>query len=164
MTFILSENRKTPEHCAAAFRAYEAYLSSVKDLFPPSALRLATSSWYFTAHRRSPHDSWLESLSVHEASTGSRQELRHVQIRIRLLASHHDGFIELFYPKVFAYSFERTDRNSITPGTFHGDWLYDEFTLSSLNHMVHAIEWQSARWRIEADDIHYTWNDRTQSP
>ena len=79
-------------------------------------------------------------------------------IRTRLLAGYHDGYIELFYPRVFKYQIQSP---SCVRGL--GDWLYDEFTLSPDGHVIHEIEWaglpdcEGSRWIIEASDIEFQW-------
>jgi hypothetical protein len=56
------------------------------------AYALATSDWYFDlADRRCPHDSWLESATIHEPSTGLRSELRSSALSIKLLGAYQDG-------------------------------------------------------------------------
>ncbi len=91
-----------------------------------------------------------------EPSEGQRSEIRSVTIRIRLLGAYHDGFIELYYPQVFRYSFDSFD---ITRG--HRNWRYDEFRLSDNEHVIHEVEWRgpqpSATWVIEASDVQHQW-------
>lgn len=97
---------------------------------------------------RCPHDGWLENLIISETiDTGKK---RATAIRTRLLAAYHDGYIEFFYPRVFAYTLESP---SCVRGL--GDWLYDEFRLSPGGNVIHEIEWAGApgdngsRWVIE---------------
>ena len=157
MSFILSAQRE--KDCIAAFRDYRDYLASVKITFPPKALLLATSDWFFdfTDHR-CPHDGWLENISISEPATGERSEQRHTSIRIRLLNAYHDGYIELFYPQVFRYTLSNSAAQR-----GQGDWRYDEFRLSPQGHLIHEIEWagsgdeKAAHWLIEATDIEYQW-------
>lgn len=156
MAFILSANRRDPSQSVEAFRRYRSYLTSVETRFPPSALGLATSDWYFENGPKSPHDGWLESLQLREVASGDRQQVRPAEMTITLLGAFHDGYIELTYRKVFGYSISGSF--SIGPGVgSHGDWLYDEFTLSDRGNLLHEIEWQSGVWKIEADDVLYRW-------
>jgi hypothetical protein len=159
MAFILSENRRTAEECAAAFRTYEAYLAKAKDRFPPSAFSLATSDWYFARDVRSPHDSWLQDLSCKEISSGDRNQVRLAEIQVELLASDHSGIIEFVYPKVFSYSLDGRFKQREKLSVSHGDWLWDEFTVSESGNLVHEIEWQYGRWQIEAGDVYYKWKN-----
>lgn len=82
--------------------------------------------------------------------------MRSTAIRIRLLGAYHDGVIELFYPEVVRYQLNARD---VSAG--HRDWRYDEFRLSDSGHVIHEIEWasvgESARWLIEARDVHFSW-------
>src|SRR4030095_13252194 len=103
MAFVLSADGRN-EDVVGAFRRYRDYLASVGASFPPSSYALATSDWYFDpGDRRCPHDAWLESLSLAEPSKGDRNEIRTLSLCVRLLGAYHDGFIELLYPRVFAY-------------------------------------------------------------
>jgi hypothetical protein len=126
MAFVLAADGRDKD-VVGAFRRYRDYLTSVRDAFPPSAYALATSDWYFNSgDHRCPHDAWLESLSLTEASSGARHEIRTLSLRVRLLGAYHDGYIELFYPHVFAYrlSVERGEGG-------HRDWRYDELRMSN---------------------------------
>ena len=146
MSYVLAQQRD--RDVVAAFANYRAYLHDNKTLFPPSAYALATSDWYFDfGDRRCPHDSWLESATIGEPSTGLRSELRHSTLSIRLLGAYHDGYIEFFYPEVHAY-----DLNTANVNQGHGDWLFDEFRLGANGRVIHEIEWASfantGRWII----------------
>ena len=156
--FILDAQR-APD-VVGAFDRYREYLEEVRGSMPPSAYALATSDWYFGFHdHKAPHDAWLESIEISEPSSGKRSEERYTSIRIRLLAAFHDGYIELFYPRVFSYSLSSID-------TSRGlqDWRYDEFRVSEEGRLIHEIEWSgawaTARWIIEASDVEYSWTPR----
>jgi hypothetical protein len=79
-------------------------------------------------------------------------------INIRLLAAYHDGYVEFLYPTVFNYTL-------LCPSSARGlgDWMYDEFRLSSDGHLIHEIEWagfpkvEGSRWIIEATDVKFRW-------
>lgn len=157
MPFILSAQRNA--ECSVAFQRYREYVASSRKQFPPGGYALAVSDWYFDPREhRCPHDAWLESATIFESATGERAELRAATIRIRLLGAYHDGFIELFYPHVFAHSLN-------TPSCEHGlgDWLYDEFRVSPSGHLIHEIEWLGSsrnvdsHWIIEASDVEFQW-------
>jgi hypothetical protein len=159
MSFILTAQRE-PETVAAAFEGYRDYVTSNAARFPPGALSLASSDWYFDPRdHRCPHDAWLEDLRISEPSTGARKEQRVTEIRVRLLGAYHDGFIELRYFGVIRYSL-------FSPSSVRGigDWRYDEFRLHSDGHLIHEIEWaglpgeDSSRWLIEASDVEFGWN------
>jgi hypothetical protein len=153
--FILASER---DHDAKqAFANYAAYLKTHQGAFPPSAYALATSDWYFGfSNHQAPHDSWLESLSVEERSSGERREIREATITIKLLGAYHDGHILLHYPKVFEYNIA-----GVELGQGHGDWRYDEFRLDRRGRLVHEIEWATygatGTWLIVASDVHHTW-------
>ena len=46
MAFILAADGRYAD-VVGAFRRYQEYLQSLRDVFPPSAFTLATSDWYF---------------------------------------------------------------------------------------------------------------------
>jgi hypothetical protein len=163
MTFILSADRTSPEAMSNGFRRYADYLLENRKNFPASAYALATSDWFYNFNdHRCPHDAWLESFSMTEPSSGSRNEQRIVSLRIRLLAAHHDGMIELHYPQVYGY---RLDLKNGELG--HRDWRYDEFRLSDSSRLIHEIEWyhmgERARWFVEADDVLFSWQPFDES-
>ena len=156
--FILSPERDAPYPAVfEGFQRYAKYLAENEARFPPNAYALATSTWYYDpSDHRSPHDAWLESVTIGELSSGPRQERRAVTLRARLLGAYHDGYIELTYSHVFRY------RLSLQDGAQgHRDWRYDEFRVSEEGHLVHEIQWASAggtgEWVIEAVDVDFQW-------
>ncbi len=76
--------------------------------------------------------------------------------------SPHDGWLEsiqLHYARVFNYSLSASFHTEPGAEISHGDWLWDEFTLSDKGNVVHEIEWQHGVWKIEADDVLYRWTE-----
>jgi hypothetical protein len=155
MTYILTAQRHG--NLLQCFKAYEDYIRINAERFPPGALSLATSPWYFDFnHHHCPHDSWLEWINISESSIGSRNEIRCVSFTVRLFAAYHDGYIELNYPKIFSY---RLGIVNSTKG--HLDWRYDEFRISDHDTLIHEIEWCGSQvngtWYIEASDVEFKW-------
>jgi len=156
VTYLLTGDGRDDD-VAGAFKRYRDYLASSRDSFPPSAFALATSDWYFRfSDHRCPHDAWLDSLSLTEAASGARGEVRMASMRVRLLGAYRDGCIELLYPQVFRY------RLSVDDGKRgHRDWRYDELRLSDDGYVIHEIEWygrnEIGSWVIEASDVEYKW-------
>ncbi|MBL9169936.1 MAG: hypothetical protein JNN07_19525 [Verrucomicrobiales bacterium] len=151
MAYYLSQDREADVF--GAYRRYQHYLHENRSGFPPGAYELATAEWWQDPRdHKCPHDSWLEKVVISEIGRGERSELRHTGIQVRLFGAYHDGFIELQYPIVYRYSL-----NALGSADGLGDWLCDEFTLSSENHLVHEIEWERGRWIIEASDIAFRW-------
>lgn len=157
MSFILSNERDAgPAKLSEAFEAYRRYLASNRARFPVGAYALASSDWYFDANdHRSPHDGWLESITLEEHGTGARRATRSNSIRIVLLGAYHDCRIELIYPKVYSYRLGSRDSR-----TGAGDWRYDEFRLTEDGRVLHEIEWirghaHGTSWLIEADDVQF---------
>jgi hypothetical protein len=154
MTYILSDDRDAED----SFERYRAYLARERERFPPGALELATSDWYFSFNdHRGPHDAWLQSMELGESTPATPRGERRVTLRVRLLNAWNDGHIELFYPRVFGY---RLDLFPEAGG--HQDWRYDEFTINGAGHLIHRIEWwgsdEAAEWRIEASDVELTYH------
>lgn len=153
--FILAAER---DATGVGFERYRSFLATNADRFPPSALQLARSDWYYDPRdHRCPHDAWLESAALEEPASGARGEERYVTLRVRLFGAYHDGYIELCYPRVFGYQLD------LTGGELgHRDFRYDEFRLTDRGHLVHEIEWagnlDTARWIIEATDVEFTWS------
>ena len=157
MAFYLAKERHAD--VTDSYRRYQDYLREHQEHFPAGAFALGTAGWWQDgSDHRSPHDAWLESVTFSEPSTGERSEQRVTAIRVRLFGAYHDGFIELFYPRVFSYSFQ-----SPVCARGLGDWRYDEFRLSPAGHVIHEIEWagfphdEDSRWIIEVSDIEYQW-------
>ena len=151
-----NERDAGPVELVQAFDAYRRYLAANQARFPVGAYALASSNWYFDANdHRSPHDGWLESITLEEDGTGARREIRACSIRVVLLGAYHDCRIELTYPKVCSYRLGSRDS-----GTGAGDWRYDEFRLNDDGRVIHEIEWASgpergASWLIEAADVQF---------
>lgn len=154
--FILGDDGRTPE----AFERYVSYINDNADGFPPNALELVRSDWYFgfTDHR-APHDSRLESVQIteHPAEGEPGWGNRMVSISLRLRGAHDDGDIHIRYPQVISYFL---DGSGASRG--HRDWRYDELRLGADGLLVHEIEWCGAqaagRWVITASDIELSWH------
>lgn len=152
--FILAPERdEDPE---GAFERYDEYIRRESTRFPPGALELAASDWYFDFEdHRGPHDAWLVSAALEETGVGARHHERALALRLRLLNAYHDQELQFFYPKVVAYTFEGM---SVAAG--HGDWRYDEFRLDDAGRLIHEIQWHAeherAVWRITSTDVVFT--------
>lgn len=137
------------------YETYYTYLESIKDSIPKSAYLFATASWHYNHEDpRCPHDSWVETVTVRELSSGERQQIRSTQIFIRLLGAFHNGYIELTYEHVHSYSINQLFTN---PPYGHGDWLIDEVRLSQDGLVLHEIWFEQGKWLIECRDIVYQW-------
>jgi hypothetical protein len=155
MAYYLSKERN--QDVVEAYRQYQQYLREHEREFPPGAFALGTAEWYQNPNdHRCPHDGWLENFIVSENVASEKR--RATSIQTRLLAAYHDGYIEFFYPQVFSYTLENP-----TCARGLGDWLYDEFRLSSNGRVIHEIEWagfpheEGSRWIIEASDVQFRW-------
>jgi len=154
MVYILAPERD--EDPTGAFERYADYLRCASARFPPGALGLATSDWYFdSSDHRAPHDAWLQSASFIEQGGGERAASRTVALQLRLLGAYHDLELEFYYARVFAYEFRGS---SIEMG--HGDWRYDEFRVDDQGRLIHEIQWcgqnERTSWLICAEDVAFT--------
>jgi hypothetical protein len=161
LSFLLPvhrSSRPSPEEIAAAFKRYHKYLESVRASLPASPYEFAAAPWHYDHNdHRCPHDSWVESVVIRENSSGSRHEIREIEIVVRLLGAYHDGYLELVYTGVVSYSF-LAKRSTAPDNKGHGDWLIDEIRLSEGNLVLHEIAfWSGSHWLIECRDIKSTW-------
>ena len=109
--------------------------------------------WYaWPEDHRSPYDSWVQSITVSEPSSGERQEIRGIEIHVRLLGAYHDGIIEFTYQRVKRYSLE-----GMRDIAGHGDWLEDELKLRKNNSLLHKVTLTNGNCEIEAEEIEYRW-------
>jgi len=156
MSFLLDppSTSRGPKEVVEIFAAYSAYLESIRNALPQSAYEFATAPWHYDARdHRCPHDSWVESLTVSEPSTGSRHENRHLKVAVRLLGAYHDGSLTLSYSEVRSYSFIGAAHVALRTG--HGDWLVDEVRWSERGLVLHEILFAGgSRW---ASDIRVNW-------
>ena len=139
-------------------KAYEEYLTSIKNRLPVSTFEFATADWHYDARdHRCPHDSWVESLTINEPASGERLQHRSLGISVRLLGAFHDGHILIDYTGVHAYSLERPKKLA-----GHGDWSVDEIRLSENGLVLHEVLFSSdTRWLIEAQDISCEWRPKS---
>lgn len=151
--FILAGERS--RDIVGSFERYRAYLDANAERFPPNALELARSDWWFSgADHQAPHDGWLMSFRLDEPAQGERHEIRSVSIEFTLLCAYHDHLLHVRYPVVHAYDLSAS---GVVNG--HRDWRYDEFRVDDQGRLVHEIEWASGvsardpHWLIVADDI-----------
>ena len=152
--FILAPERD--EDPRGAFGRYDGYIRRESARFPPGAIALATSDWYFGFEdHRAPHDAWLVSAAFEEVGDCARRDERTLALRLRLLSAYHDHELEFYYPKVVGYTFQGM---SVAAG--HGDWRYDEFRLDDAGQLIHEIQWHArderAVWMITSNDVVFT--------
>lgn len=113
----------------------------------------AASDWYkFPEDHRSPHDAWVESITISEPYSGDRHQNRGLEIHIRLLAGYHDGIIEFIYKGVQEYSIR-----AMRDVAGHGDWLDDEVDVSRHDLLVHKVTLTNGSFRVEANEVEYRW-------
>jgi hypothetical protein len=162
MSFLLSAQLDADDcEPKVLWQRYQDYVRANVRAFPPSALALATSEWFFGSDdHRAPHDAWLESAVFEEPASGKRNETRSLSLRVRLLGAYHDRYLELFYPRVFSYTFSHP---AVADG--HFDWRYHELRISEQGRLLHEIEWAgrpgvAGRWLLEVSDVQFTTTPR----
>lgn len=142
-------------------RAYLAYLDDMSDKLPDNTRAFAFAPGHYDmSHRRCPHDSWVDSLSITELCEGDRNHIRRLEIKARFMGAYHDGFFELTYTDVTKYllSVGSTIRKDARIG--HGDWVVDEILMKG-NLVCHEIQFSnSGRWKIVCSDITYLWSSK----
>ncbi len=154
MSFILAANRDNNnlDEARKNWEEYQIHLEALKDRFPTSAYEIATSSWWYQFNLpEAPHDSRLIAFRMgdHGAPSWDNQQFSWIEIELH---SAFTGTILLRYPKVYRYELKMTE----TSQGIHGDWRYDEFTLTDEGYLLHTIEWaDGAVWLIEASDIEH---------
>jgi hypothetical protein len=149
----------TPDKVRSRLAEYRAYLERVAARFPPGAYAFATASWHYDpSDHKCPHDAWVDSVGVVERGTGSRAEVREVDMTIRLLGAYHDGFLVLRYVGVCGYAMEALDTGTGTHRQRgHGDWLVDEITLTPDGNVQHEAILSAAKITVRCVDIECDW-------
>ncbi len=151
---------------------YMKYLESIKESLSPYTREFALAPWHYDPKdHRCPHDSWVESISISENASGETRAVREVEIVLTLLGAFHDLRIKVHYPRVFAYSIERTAKNKAShqddpdwifkraETVGHGDLLVDQIRLSEDGDcsVIHEIEFELGYWSIHCSEIRYSW-------
>jgi hypothetical protein len=121
---------------------YLEYLQTVKRDLPDHIYAFASDFRHFDLSSPSSlHDAWLESLTVREVASGSRNEIRKLEVKLSLLGPYHDRTIHLTYSGVERYSFDSPARPGETrySHTAHGDLLTHEIRLGTHGLFVHEL-------------------------
>jgi hypothetical protein len=148
------ENPRDFPFVNSRYEDYRQYLDSISEDLPISARAFALADWRLDPqNHKCPHDSWVESLSIFEVSSGERQQNRITEIVVKLLGAYHDGYLQLNYKNTLNYSLSKSGSDKS-----HGDWMYDEVRLSENGLVLHEIEFSNeTAWIIECEDIEFTW-------
>ncbi|HMQ11030.1 MAG TPA: hypothetical protein PKC21_08305 [Oligoflexia bacterium] len=155
--YYLSKQRN--KNVVLAYEKYMGYIESQQDLFSKNILKLIQSDWYYNPNEpKCPHDAWLENLFISEKSYGDRNEKSATSISITLLNAYHNATITFEYENVISYNLSFLKNKHARQ-----DWLYDEFRVSENKKILHEIEWSGFKtlstWTIEAEDIHYKFDE-----
>jgi hypothetical protein len=140
------------------WRAYRAYLESIRSQLPSRVFDFATGEWHYDPRdHRSLHDSWVKFVEIRETTIDNGRD-RMPSIVVGLLGPYHDGETTLSYRGVVSYELALSRRTSSDPTTLaHGDLLVDEIGLSVEGNVTHELLFASgARWVVECSDIEYS--------
>jgi len=156
MAFILAADGRDDD-VQLSFQRYQNYLESVREVFPKSAFKIATSDWFYNFNdHRCLHDAQLLSCNIFQSFGGVRNEQQTLSIEVTLLSAYEDRLIKLKYPKVTSYFLNITDGQR-----GQRDWRYDELRLSDHGLLLHEVEWYGScsigSWIIEASDLEIDW-------
>ena len=136
------------------FVKYAAYVESIRDRLPEHIYSFASDSRYFDLSSHSSlHDAWLESLTVREAATGPRSEIRKLEIHICLLGPFQDRRIHLRYIGVVRYGCNASAHEG--DQIAHGDLFAHEIRVSEGGTLIHELLFQRATLLIECGDIRH---------
>ena len=109
--------------------------------------------WYHLAEdHRSPHDAWVECITISEPSSGDRHQNRGLEIHVQLIGAYHDGTIEFTYKRVHHYSIQ-----AMRDTAGHGDWLEDGVDVRRHDTLLHRVTLTNGGFEIEAEGIEYMW-------
>lgn len=123
------------------------------EVFTCSLRQCSSFDWYtFPEDHRSPHDAWVESITISEPSSGERHEKRGLEIHVRLVGAYHNGTIEFTYMGVQSYSIRA--RRDVAG---HGDWLEDKVDVRRHDSLRHCVTLTNGSFEIEANEIEYKW-------
>jgi hypothetical protein len=154
MEYILNDNSREID-----YSRYRAYVESIRERLPPHVFAFASDIRYFDLQSHSSlHDSWLESLTVREAASRERQEIRRMEIAVALLGPFHDLRIHLHYTGVTRYSLIAPPRygHSRYDLAAHGDLFTHEIRLGHEGLLVHEVLFErDATFLIECSDIRH---------
>jgi len=149
---------KKPGHID--YGCYSLYLDSIRNKLPEHVCAFASNPSHFDLQsHHSLHDAWLESVTVREAASGDRGEIRQLEIHLSLLGAFHDRRIHLHYFGVAQYSFVTPPRygHPRYRHTAHGDLFTHEVRLGHDGLIVHEIAFErDATMMIECFDLRHS--------
>ena len=142
------------------FTRYSAYVASIRHKLPPHVYSFASDGRYFDLSSHSSlHDAWLETLTVREAASGDRHQVRRMEVALCLLGPFHDRRIHLYYTGVTRYTFTAPPRyrEPRYEHTAHGDLLTHEIRLGNDDLLIHEFLFErDATLLIECSDIRHS--------
>ncbi len=124
------------------FETYRTHLETIRHRMPAHVYAFAADFQHFDLFSHSTlHDAWLESITIEEIATGTRHEVRRLEIRLRLLGAFHDRHIHLRYEGVTSYSNAMPARHgdSRYEHTSHGDLFTHEVLVNDAGMLTHEL-------------------------
>ena len=142
------------------FDRYRAYVESIRCELPAHVYAFASNPTYFNLDSHSSlHDAWLEDFTVKEIASGERNQVRQLEIQLRLFGPYHDRWIHLKYIGVAQFSF-LTPPKYAEPRyqhTAHGDLLTHEVRLGQNGLLLHELLFErGSSVLIECTDIKHS--------
>jgi hypothetical protein len=124
------------------YSRYLKYLLTIRADLPDHIYAFASDAKHFDLSAKSSlHDAWLESLTVREDASGSRNEIRRLEVKLCLLGPYHDRLIHITYSGVERYLFDSPAKTGVARyiHTAHGNLLTHEIRLETGGLFVHEI-------------------------
>lgn len=152
MEYILNSEREGID-----FGRYSAYVESIRSRLPEHVYAFASDPSHFNLDSHSSlHDAWLEDLVIRETAMGERNQIRQLEIHLRLLGPYHDRWIHLNYFGVAQYSLVMPPKYSEPryKHTAHGDLITHEIRLGQNALLLHEFLFErDSTLLIECADI-----------
>src|SRR5690349_8156606 len=122
-----------PQELRKRWTKYQEYLSSVRKRMPAAAYAFAAAKWHYDWNdERSLHGSRIDRIEIVRVPSFAESDprrtapQRHLEIHMRLLGPHWNGFINLRYKGIISYSLSDD-----------ADLLYDEVRLAKDCFVIH---------------------------
>ena len=142
------------------FTRYSSYIESIRHKIPEHVYKFASDHRHFdlTSHS-SLHDSWLETLTVREVKESTSDNVRKLEVTLRLFGPFHDRHINIRYVGVTEYSFVMPSRigHPRHQHISHGDLYTHEVRVGADGLLTHEIlfEGDSTLLIVCTDFLHW---------
>lgn len=158
------EYLKYNEESGWDFSEYFGYLTECRSILPEELFEFFFDERRYNMESHdSLHDSWVEFIAIKEPSSGSRHEIRAVEIHVGLLGPYHDKKFVLKYSGVSNYELSReySAKDNADCSNGHGDLLVHELSVKGPHRFCHTMLFSTGRklviefrtFAFEAHDI-----------